>query len=679
MKSLNDNVAVLKGVGTRKVEVLQTLGISTIYDLLYYFPFRYEDLMVKSLDDIVDQEKTVLEGTVASDPVVSRFGYKKNRLNVRLLVENESVMVTFFNQPWLKDKFITGEDCQIYGKWDQNRRSLTGMKVLNLKDNSGDVDSVYSVNKNIRQSTLKALIKQAYDEYQDEIHDFLPQSLIAKYKLVAEKQLVKGMHFPDSVEETDNARRTAIFREFFLFECGMQNIKHQDELSKSGVRIKYDQKVLTEFINSLEFKLTDDQQKVLAEILKNMNNDTHMNRLLQGDVGSGKTIVATIALFAAVTGGYQAALMVPTEILAQQHFDKISAMLAPYQVSVDLLVGSLTAKQRQDKLARIESGKTNIIIGTHSLIQKDVKYKNLGFAVIDEQHRFGVDQRKELRLKGENPDILAMTATPIPRTLAITTYGDMSLSIIKELPKGRLPVETYWLRSNKMDQLYDFVARQLNDNGQVFAVTPLISESEKIDLQNAEAIYENFVQVFGAKYQVALLHGQMNTSQKDEIMQEFKEKKIDILVSTTVIEVGVDIPNANVMVIFDANRFGLSQLHQLRGRVGRGNKQSYCILIADPKNETAIQRMRIMTQSNDGFVLAQKDLELRGQGDLLGNQQSGLPNFKVGNPVTDFNILQAAQLEAQTIFESDPNLNNNENKMIKLYLKQKMESAGNFD
>ncbi|MGR3741664.1 ATP-dependent DNA helicase RecG [Companilactobacillus sp. DQM5] len=679
MKSLNDNVKVLKGVGDRKISILQSLGIETIYDLLYYFPFRYEDLMVKSLDEIIGQEKTVISGVVASEPVVSRFGYKKSRVNVRLLVDNESIMVTFFNQPWMKEKFNTGEQVQVYGKWDQNRRSLTGMKVLNLKDEDDTVDSIYSVNKNIRQSTLKTLIKQAYDEYIDVIYDYLPDNLIKKYKLVHEKQLIKGMHFPDSVEETENARRTAKFREFFLFECGMQNIKNINEISKAGISLNYDREIIKEFINSLPFELTNDQKKVTQEILDNMNSSKHMNRLLQGDVGSGKTIIATIALFAAVTAGYQAALMVPTEILAEQHFNKIFKMLSPYNVTVDLLVGSLSIKKRTEKIENLKNGKTNIIIGTHALIQKDVKYKNLGLGIIDEQHRFGVQQRKELRLKGENSDILAMTATPIPRTLAITTYGDMSLSIIKELPKGRLPVETYWLRTNKLEQLYRFVKRELQNNSQIFVVTPLISESEKIDLINAEEIYEKFQKIYGQDYKVSLLHGQMNSQEKDEIMSDFEKKNIDILVSTTVIEVGVDIPNASVMVIFDANRFGLSQLHQLRGRVGRGDKQSYCILIADPKNEIAIERMRIMTESNDGFKLAQKDLELRGQGDLLGSQQSGLPNFKVGNPVTDFNVLQIAQQEAQIIFEMDPYLDNDNHKMIKSYLERKMKSAGNFD
>lgn len=677
MKSLDDNVGVLKGVGDRKVAVLQSLGIQTIADLLYYFPFRYEDLIVKSLDDIVDQEKTVIDGVVASDPVVSRFGYKKSRLNVRLLVENESVMVTFFNQPWMKDKFETGSDVQVYGKWDQNRRSLTGMKVLNLSDEQ-DVDSVYSVNKNIRQSTLKALIKQGYDEYSDVIEESLPDDLISKYKLVSEKALIKGMHFPDTVEETENARRTAKFREFFLFECGMQNIKNLDQKSRAGIALNYDKKIVDEIIKNLPFELTGDQKKVLQEILENMQSENHMNRLLQGDVGSGKTVIATLALFAAVTAGYQAALMVPTEILAEQHFEKISQMLMPLNVSVDLLVGSLTPKQRTQKIENLKSGKTNIVIGTHALIQKDVDYKKLGFIVIDEQHRFGVGQRRILREKGQNPDILAMTATPIPRTLAITTYGDMSLSVIKELPKGRLPIETYWLRSNKMDQLYKFVKNELDNKSQIFVVTPLISESEKIDLKNAEEIFANFQKVYADK-NVALLHGKMTAQEKDEIMSEFKEQKTDVLVSTTVIEVGVDIPNASVMVIFDANRFGLSQLHQLRGRVGRGKKQSYCILIADPKNEVAIERMRIMTETNDGFILAQKDLELRGQGDLLGNQQSGLPNFKVGNPVTDFNVLQIAQQEAQIIFEMDPNLDNSNHKMIKSYLTKKMQSDGNFD
>ena len=671
------SLAQLPSVGPKRLEALQSLGINNVYDLLFYFPFRYEDMQAKSLDDAIDQEKILIKGVVASEPVVSRFGYKKTRLNVRLMTDNESIMVTFFNQPWLKDKFETGNDAAVYGKWNANRRSLMGMKVIGVDDNS--VDSVYSVNKNIHQKTLVNLIKVAFEKYHDQIETVVPNYLRLKYKLLDDEQIVSGIHFPKSEEQSEEARRSAKFREFFLFQCGLQSIKRNDDNQNIGIVEKYDQKFLDDFIKSLPFKLTDAQNRVVQEILQDMASDHHMNRLLQGDVGSGKTIVSVIAMLASVTAGYQAAIMAPTEILAQQHFDKISKLLTPLKIRTALLTGSLTKKEHDFIAGDILNGKTNIVVGTHALIQDSVEFKDLGFIVIDEQHRFGVNQRKALRQKGNNPDVLAMTATPIPRTLAITTYGDMDVSRIDQLPAGRKKIETYWIRSQKIEQMYQFVAKELQTGSQVYVVTPLISESETMDLKNAELIFDKFTELFGKKYKIGLLHGQMPNDQKEAVMSDFSDKKIDVLVSTTVIEVGVDVPNASVMVIYDANRFGLSQLHQLRGRVGRGDKQSYCILIADPKNESAAERMKILTSTNDGFVLAEEDLKMRGAGDLLGNRQSGLPEFKIGNPINDINILEVAQEEASRLFEDDKLFNSPETKNLKSFINEEYDQLNNFD
>jgi ATP-dependent DNA helicase RecG len=671
------SLAQLPSVGPKRLEALQSLGINNVYDLLFYFPFRYEDMQAKSLDDAVDQEKILVKGVVASEPVVSRFGYKKTRLNVRLMTDNESIMVTFFNQPWLKDKFETGNDAAVYGKWNANRRSLMGMKVIGVNDNS--VDSVYSVNKNIHQKTLINLIKVAFEKYHDQIDTVVPSYLRLKYKLLNDEQIVSGIHFPKNEEQSEEARRSAKFREFFLFQCGLQSIKRNDENKNIGIVEKYDQKFLDDFIKSLPFKLTDAQNRVVHEILQDMASDHHMNRLLQGDVGSGKTIVSVIAMLASVTAGYQAAIMAPTEILAQQHFDKISKLLTPLKIRTALLTGSLTKKEHDFIAGDILNGKTNIVVGTHALIQDSVEFKDLGFIVIDEQHRFGVNQRKALRQKGDNPDVLAMTATPIPRTLAITTYGDMDVSRIDQLPAGRKKIETYWIRSQKIEQMYQFVAKELQTGSQVYVVTPLISESETMDLKNAELIFDKFTELFGKKYKIGLLHGQMPNDQKEAVMNDFSDKKIDVLVSTTVIEVGVDVPNASVMVIYDANRFGLSQLHQLRGRVGRGDKQSYCILIADPKNESAAERMKILTSTNDGFVLAEEDLKMRGAGDLLGNRQSGLPEFKIGNPINDINILEVAQEEASRLFDNEKLFNSPETKNLKSFINEEYDQLNNFD
>ncbi|PMD73457.1 ATP-dependent DNA helicase RecG [Companilactobacillus nuruki] len=672
------SLAQLPGVGPKRLESLESLGIKNVYDLLFYFPFRYEDMEAKSLDDAVDQEKILLKGVVASEPVVARFGYKKTRVNARILVENESIMVTFFNQPWLKDKFETGQDVAVYGKWNENRRSLTGMKVIDV-NGKDSIDSVYSVNKNIHQKTLVNLIKLAFEKYHDQIETIVPDYLRLKYKLLNDEEIVSGIHFPKNEQQSDEARRSAKFREFFLFQCGLQSIKANDDRNNIGIEEKYDSKYIDEFIGQLPFTLTAAQDRVVKEILADMKSEHHMNRLLQGDVGSGKTIVSVIAMLASVTAGYQAAIMAPTEILAQQHFDKIGKLLAPLKIRIALLTGSLTKKEHDYIAKDIREGKTNIVVGTHALIQDSVDYKNLGFIVIDEQHRFGVNQRKALREKGVNPDVLAMTATPIPRTLAITTYGDMDVSRIDQLPAGRKKIETYWIRSQKIEQMYQFVTKELADGAQVYVVTPLISESESMDLKNAELIYDKFTELFGQQYKVGLLHGQMPNEQKETVMNDFSNKKIDVLVSTTVIEVGVDVPNATVMVIYDANRFGLSQLHQLRGRVGRGDKQSYCILIADPKNESAVERMKILTSTNDGFILAEEDLKMRGAGDMLGNRQSGLPEFKVGNPINDINILEVAQEEASKLFNDENLLNSPETKALKSFINDEYEQLNNFD
>ncbi|MDG9751529.1 ATP-dependent DNA helicase RecG [Latilactobacillus sakei] len=678
--SLTDSVTVLTGVGPKRLTALNQLGIATISDLLYYFPFRYEDLKVKDLSEAVDQEKVTLKGTVVADPVVSRWGPGKTRLNVRLLINHDVIMVTFFNQPYLKDKFEAGVDIAVYGKWDARRNSLTGMKVLAVQSaDNPSFAAIYSANKNVRQGTLVKLIREAFDNYRNVIPDLIPADIRERYKLVSEVELIAGMHFPESYPEAKQARRTAIFHEFFLYQLQLQAIKQADRHVENGLALPYQNAALKEFIKTLPFDLTDAQKRVVNEICLDLKAPAHMNRLLQGDVGSGKTIVAAIAMFAAVTAGFQAALMVPTEILAEQHYQSLQKLYAPMNVTVGLLTGSTTAKERRTLLADIESGRINIIVGTHALIQDAVVYHKLGFAVIDEQHRFGVNQRRVLREKGLQPDMLAMTATPIPRTLAITAYGEMDVSTIDELPKGRIPIETSWVRSNQVEQALSFVQKQLADNSQVFAITPLIAESEQMDLKNAEEIYATLADRFEPQYHVALLHGKLKDDEKNRIMTAFSNNEIQLLVSTTVVEVGVDVPNATVMMIFDADRFGLAQLHQLRGRVGRGKKKAYCLLIADPKNQQGVDRMTIMTETTNGFVVAQKDLELRGPGEVFGDRQSGLPVFKVGDPVADFASLQVAQQEVQKIFTVDPTFSQPAYAPLKAYLAQQKQNYQTLD
>ena len=648
--NLQDPVTALSGVGEKRAETLANLGIETIEDLLSYYPFRYEDIQERQIQEINDQEKVTLKGLVVSPAVLNRFGYKKSKLSFRLMQENDVFMVSFFNQPYLKDKVVVGEEIAIYGRWDAKRQTLNGMKILSSSSQNEGFSPIYHVNKSIRQTTLIQLIKQAFEQYYGYIEENLPQNLVDKYRLFARNEAMWAMHFPKTMEDHHQAKRRVIFEEFFVFQMKIQGLKTREKAEKNGLSIPYDIQKLKAFIASLPFELTNAQKKVTNEICKDLLSPKHMQRLLQGDVGSGKTIVAAIVLYAATTAGFQGALMVPTEILAQQHYQSLAELLRPFEVNVALLTGSTKTKERQQILADLKSGELDIIIGTHALIQDEVDFAHLGLVITDEQHRFGVNQRKVLREKGYKPDVLFMTATPIPRTLAITAYGEMDVSIIDEMPAGRIPIVTRWVLPKQLDQVLKWGQTELASHHQMYVICPLIEESESLDVENAQKIYEQLRDYYAPDYQVGLLHGRMKNDEKDAVMQAFKENQLQVLVSTTVIEVGVNVPNATAMIIIDADRFGLAQLHQLRGRVGRGSQASYCILVANPKNEVGKERMKIMTQTNNGFVVSQKDLELRGPGEVFGNRQSGLPVFHFADIVADAHILEVAKEEAQAIY-----------------------------
>ena len=641
MRSLNDPVTMLAGVGAKRADSLASLGIQTIEDLLTYYPFRYEDIQERNLNEILDQEKVTLKGLVVSPPVMSRFGYKKNRLQFRMMQDHAVFNVSFFNQPYLKDKVILSEEIAVYGKWDAKRKSLNGMKILGSQA-VDDFSPIYHVNKSIRQTTLVDLIRRGFEEYGDLIEENLPNGLVEKYRLLDRPTAVKSMHFPKNHEENHQAKRRIVFEEFFLFQMRLQGLKKSEKAETNGIEILYDIQRLKQFIQKLPFELTDAQKRVTNEICRDLRSPQHMQRLLQGDVGSGKTIVAAIALYAAVTAGFQGALMVPTEILAQQHMESLLQLFDAQEVKLALLTGSTKAKERRELLELLEQGEIDIVVGTHALIQEGVEFQHLGLVITDEQHRFGVNQRKVLREKGWRPDVLFMTATPIPRTLAITAYGEMDVSVIDELPAGRIPIETRWVRTPQLNSVLDWTWKELAKGHQMYVICPLIEESEALDVKNAVEIYEKLSALFAPQYEVGLLHGKMKNQEKEAIMETFKENKMQILVSTTVIEVGVNVPNATVMLIMDADRFGLAQLHQLRGRVGRGNDASYCVLVANPKNELGIERMKIMTETNNGFILSEKDLELRGPGEVFGFRQSGLPQFAIADLVTDSNILEVS-------------------------------------
>lgn len=668
MKRITDPITVLAGVGPKKAETLAQLGVTTMKDLLTYFPFRYDDIQEKALEEILDQEKVVLKGTVIADPVVSYYGYRKNRLSFRIMQERAVVNVTFFNQPYLKNKINNGESLAVYGKWDAKRKTLMGMKIIASQEEGQDFAPIYHVNKNVRQKTLVDLIKIGFEQYGDLLTEWLPEKLIEKYQLMRRPTAAFQMHFPESTAQSQLARRRLIFEEFFEFQMRLQQLRYQERELGEGQTILYDVTKLKAFTQSLPFELTGAQKKVTNDICRDLRSPKNMLRLLQGDVGSGKTVVAAIVLYAAVTAGRQGALMVPTEILAEQHLESLLGLFKETDVTIRLLTGSTKVKERREILADLAAGNIDIIVGTHALIQKDVDFNSLGLVITDEQHRFGVNQRKILREKGANPDVLFMTATPIPRTLAITAYGEMDVSVIDELPAGRIPIDTRWIRPPQLDVVLEWLHKELAAGHQAYVICPLIDESETLDVKNATEIYEKLSAFYGPTYQVGLLHGKMKPAEKDEMMQEFKENKCQILVSTTVIEVGVNVPNATAMLIMDADRFGLAQLHQLRGRVGRGRYASHCILVAEPKNDMGKERMKIMTETNDGFVLSQKDLEMRGPGEVFGSRQSGLPQFAIGDLISDFPIMEAARQEVADLWSEPEWWSQPENDQMKAYL-----------
>lgn len=644
------SVQYLKGVGEKRAQDLAALGITTVRDLMGYYPFRYEDIQERTLAEINDQEKVTIKGVVVAPAVLNRFGYKKSVLRFRMMQDHGVFSVSFFNQPYLKDQVVLGEELAVYGKWDAKKKALTGMKILG-SGHQGDFAPIYHVSQKVKQKTLIPLIRQAFADYGDQIKENLPLALREKYRLMDKAAAMYAMHFPKDPAEHHQAKRRVVFEEFFLFQMKLQGLKIREKSVSQGLAIQYDNQRLKAFIASLPFTLTAAQQKVTNEICRDLLSPEHMQRLLQGDVGSGKTVVAAIALYATMTAGFQGALMVPTEILAQQHIESLNQLFDPLEVTTALLTGSTPAKERRVILEELANGTIDIVVGTHALIQEGVEFANLGLVITDEQHRFGVNQRKVLREKGWRPDVLFMTATPIPRTLAITAYGEMDVSIIDELPAGRIPIETRWVRPGQLDSVLDWSLSELGRGHQMYVICPLIEESEQLDVKNAVEIHDHLAAFYGDRYQVGLLHGRMKNTEKDAIMTDFKDGKTQVLVSTTVIEVGVNVPNATVMLIMDAERFGLAQLHQLRGRVGRGAEASFCILVAEPKNEMGKERMKIMTETNNGFVLSEKDLELRGPGEVFGFRQSGLPQFVAGDLVSDANILEVARSEAQSVWQ----------------------------
>ena len=641
----------IKGLGPKRLAVLNELNIHTVEDLILYLPTRYEDNTVIDLNESEDQAIVTVVGEVYSTPTVAFFGRNKSKLTVHIMVDQIAVKCTFFNQPYLKKKIELHGTVTVKGKWNRAKQEINGNRMFfsQQMDESGQYEPVYRIKEGIKQKPLRDMIRQVLDQVT--IQEWLSEDLRKKYKLETLEDTIKALHFATDKASLLKARRTYAFTELFMFELRMQWLNRLEKTSDEAIDVDYDINLVKHFIDSLPFELTDAQKHSVNEIFRDLKAPIRMHRLLQGDVGSGKTVVAAICMYALKTAGYQSALMVPTEILAEQHAESLVDLFGD-RMNVALLTGSVKGKKRKLLLEQLNNNEIDCIIGTHALIQDDVKFNNVGLVITDEQHRFGVNQRQLLREKGAMTKVLFMTATPIPRTLAISVFGEMDVSSIKQLPKGRKPIITSWSKHEAYESVLNQMTSELKKGRQAYVICPLIESSEHLeDVQNVVELYESLQSYYGVE-KVGLLHGKLHSDEKDEVMQRFSNHEIDILVSTTVVEVGVNVPNATFMMIYDADRFGLSTLHQLRGRVGRSEQQSYCVLIASPKTETGIERMNIMTQTTDGFELSERDLEMRGPGDFFGVKQSGLPDFLVANVVEDYKMLEVARDEAAELIQS---------------------------
>lgn len=641
----------IKGLGPKRLAVLNELNIHTVEDLILYLPTRYEDNTVIDLNEAEDQAIVTVVGEVYSTPTVAFFGRNKSKLTVHIMVDQIAVKCTFFNQPYLKKKIELHGTVTVKGKWNRAKQEINGNRMFfsQQMDESGQYEPVYRIKEGIKQKPLRDMIRQVLDQVT--IQEWLSEDLRKKYKLETLEDTIKALHFATDKASLLKARRTYAFTELFMFELRMQWLNRLEKTSDEAIDVDYDINLVKHFIDSLPFELTDAQKHSVNEIFRDLKAPIRMHRLLQGDVGSGKTVVAAICMYALKTAGYQSALMVPTEILAEQHAESLVDLFGD-RMNVALLTGSVKGKKRKLLLEQLNNNEIDCIIGTHALIQDDVKFNNVGLVITDEQHRFGVNQRQLLREKGAMTNVLFMTATPIPRTLAISVFGEMDVSSIKQLPKGRKPIITSWSKHEAYESVLNQMTSELKKGRQAYVICPLIESSEHLeDVQNVVELYESLQSYYGVE-KVGLLHGKLHSDEKDEVMQRFSNHEIDILVSTTVVEVGVNVPNATFMIIYDADRFGLSTLHQLRGRVGRSEQQSYCVLIASPKTETGIERMNIMTQTTDGFELSERDLEMRGPGDFFGVKQSGLPDFLVANVVEDYKMLEVARDEAAELIQA---------------------------
>lgn len=674
MADLKTDIRYIKGIGEQRAKSLKKLGISTLFDLISYFPRAYEDRSVfRTIGSLLPEDTACVRALVISTPRLSHIRKGLDLVKLRVADESGSMDITFFNQSYVKDSLKYGVYYVFYGKVGGTlHRPEMVNPVFEPEDRAGSITGrivpIYRLTANISQNILSRAVRQGLDEVGDNIPEVLPEKLRESFNLANADFAYRNIHFPADMESLELARRRLVFEELFVLTCALGLLRERKAEKKGIVPNTAD---IEGFYSALPFSPTGAQRRVIGELISDMLSGRPMNRLIQGDVGSGKTLCAAAAAWYVFKSGFQTAFMAPTEILAQQHYNTLAELLSPLGVRIGLLTGSLTAKRKREVKTALALGEIDLIVGTHALLSEGVDFFSLALAITDEQHRFGVNQRSLLTEKGENPHVLVMSATPIPRTLALIIYGDLEISIVDELPPGRQPVETYGVDERMRPRIMKFVRRLVSEGRQVYIVCPMVEENEALNVKAAEKYYEQLKTRVFPDLRLALVHGRMKASEKDAVMAAFVRGEVDILVATTVIEVGVDVPNAALMVIENAERFGLSQLHQLRGRVGRGKHKSYCVMFCEGGSENP--RINIMVKTNDGFKISEEDLKLRGPGDFFGSRQHGLPEMKIADLSADMRLLSEAQSAAAELLKSDPRLQNPKNRALLKRIKELFE------